>query len=157
MNIQILPNWCKKIGILIFITFAILAGSDGFRAGWNSVRDTSPYDKQAKSTLNNHGDTIQGETKPETHYFYFGKETTHLFNIISMVGLFIYILSKEKIEDDYINKLRADSFQLSILIFLLVSLGIYVFQANLNMPVDYFLFPYMILFLIIFSIKKRVY
>ncbi|CDF77761.1 conserved hypothetical membrane protein [Formosa agariphila KMM 3901] len=153
MNIQILPNWYKKIGILIFITFAILAGSDDFRAGWNSVEYTSPY----KSPLNNHEDTTQGETKPETHHFYFGKETTHLFSILSIAGLFIYMLSKEKIEDDYINKLRADSFQLSILIFLLVSLGIYAFQGNLNMPLDYFLFLYMMLFLIIFSIKKRVY
>ncbi|CDF77760.1 conserved hypothetical membrane protein [Formosa agariphila KMM 3901] len=156
MNIQILPNWCKKIGILIFITFAILAGSDGFIDGYNEGKNSSPLD-QIELAPDERKYTSQPHETSEVFSDYFGNELMHVFNILSIIGLIIYMISKEQIEDDYINKLRADSFQLSILIFLLVSLGIYAFQGNLNMPLDYFLFLYMMLFLIIFSIKKRVY
>ena len=153
MNIQILPNWCKKIGALAFIVFTLLTISDDLRRGWNSVEDTSPYNKQIESPHNNHGDNAQGDT----HHFYFGKETSHLFMVLSYVGLFAYMLSKEKVEDDYINKLRLESYQLSVLLFIILSLVIFVFFKDLKLTFDYFLESFMLLYLIIFFFKKRIY
>ncbi|MFB9052100.1 hypothetical protein ACFFVB_03310 [Formosa undariae] len=158
MNIQILPNWCKKLGIIIFIAFALPSAMDGVMDGINDgARVYSSPKAQVEVSLDNQLEKIQPNLKTHKISNYFGSELMHLFNILSIIGLIIYMISKEKIEDDYINKLRADSFQISILIFLLFSLTIYSFKGNLNMPLDYFLCFYIILFLFIFSIKKRLY
>ena len=37
MNFQILPNWCKKLGLAIFIIAALLTAGDSFMDGFNNV------------------------------------------------------------------------------------------------------------------------
>ena len=39
MKIKMLPNWCKKLGLAVFIIGFITS----VIAGWNSVEDCSPY------------------------------------------------------------------------------------------------------------------
>jgi predicted ABC-type exoprotein transport system permease subunit len=71
--------------------------------------------------------------------------------------MLIYMLSKEKIEDDYIDKLRLESYQLSSAIWLSVSIIIYGFFADVKISLDYIIFLFMLTYLITFFIKKRIY
>jgi hypothetical protein len=66
-------------------------------------------------------------------------------------------MSKEKIEDDYINKLRLESYQLTILLGLFITFVIYIISGNQSLNLDYFINLFMIFYLIIFAIKKRIY
>ncbi|WP_067145388.1 hypothetical protein [Pseudotamlana agarivorans] len=151
MNIQILPNWCKKVGVLVFLIFAIPSAVEGFIDGLN---DSINCRIEATKTYQ---DIQPGMTKPEIITNYFEQNTLHLFNVLNIIGLLIYMLSKEKIEDDYISMLRLESYQLTIVIFLVFSIMIYAFFKDLKLSIDYFISGFMMLFLIIFFIKKRIY
>lgn len=151
MNIQILPNWCKKVGVLMFIVFVILSGIDGTCDAWNEYEPSEVLNPDNQNELQ----TTDIDTAKFSDYF--GENLMHLFNILSIVGMIIYMMSKEKIEDDYIKILRLDSYQLATLLFLFTSLFVYMIFGNLSMPLDYYLELYLLLYLIIFFIKKRIY
>jgi len=141
MKTQILPNWCKKLGIALFIIFSFISGGDdfinGFYDGFNGL-PSNPNSSDSVLFLN-----------------YFNESVLHLFSIISMLGVLIYILSKEKVEDDYIQKLRLDSFQLTAIIGLVASILLYSFSKNIKLTLDYYIFLFIWCYLIIFFIKKR--
>jgi len=64
------------------------------------------------------------------------------------------MLSKEKIEDDYIAHLRLESFQLTAIIGLVVSILSYSLSKDMKLTLDYFIFLSTWCYLIIFFIKK---
>lgn len=144
MKTQILPNWCKKLGLGLFIIFSFISGGDdaidGYNEGYNNTRYSSNY-----ITIN----------QSSVFKDFFGENILHYFSVISIFGILIYILSKEKIEDDYINKLRLESYQLTAIIGLVVSIILYGFSKDLKLTLDYFISLFMYLFLVIFFIKKR--
>lgn len=146
MTLQILPNWCKKIGLIIFLVSFIISGADdfmrGYKAGYNDA------------TKRNY---IEVKHEPTIFLKTFGETGIHLFEMISIFGMLIYMLSKEKIEDDFIDKLRLESYQISSAIWLTVSIIIYGFFANLKISLDYVIFLFMITYLMTFFIKKRLY
>ena len=148
MKTQILPNWCKKLGVVIFIVFSFLGGGDdfneGFKSGYNSY---SPSRNHIVDT-NENSATISS---------YFGETLTHFFEILGVLGILIYMLSKEKIEDDYIAHLRLESFQLTAIIGLVVSILLYSLSEDMKLTLDYFIFLSTWCYLIIFFIKKRLY
>ncbi|MDO6759623.1 hypothetical protein Q4566_05365 [Tamlana sp. 2_MG-2023] len=152
MNIQILPNWCKKLGLIIFLLSAVpsfIAGfHDGLKAGantqeYNTIFQTNPETEKEHTTIK--------ETK------YINDNLLHISDIIALFGMIIYIISKEKIEDDYINKLRLDSYVLTVLILLCISLMVYIFSGNINVHLDLILSIFLTLYLVIFFFKKRIY
>jgi len=65
------------------------------------------------------------------------------------------MLAKEKIEDDYINKLRLESYQLASIVILIITILLYSFSESLKLTLDYFIISFMYFYLIIFFIKKR--
>ena len=138
MKTQILPNWCKKLGLIVFIIFSFLSGGNDFIDGVSGVPYKSPNGSNLFSS-------------------YFGEFTIHLFEILGILGILIYMISKEKIEDDYINKLRLESYQLTAIIGLVVSILLYSFTKDLKLTLDYFIMLYLIFYLVIFFIKKRLY
>jgi hypothetical protein len=138
MSIQVLPNWFKKVGLSVFLIFSLPTAIDGFIDGLSGLPE---------------GD----ENMPHVISSYFGDTLMHLFNVLTIVGMIIYMLSREKIEDDYISKLRLDSFQLAILIFLITSILTYAFIRDFELSLDYFINIFILLYLIIFFIKKRIY
>lgn len=146
MKTQILPNWCKKLGLILFIIFSFLGSGDDFidgvKSGYNDYSSTN-Y-------------TINPSENSTTFSSYFGKNLTHLFEIAGIFGILIYMMSKEKIEDDYINKLRLESFQLTAIIGLSISILLYAFSKDLEITLDYFIMLYLMFYLIIFFIKKRI-
>ncbi|WP_434037162.1 hypothetical protein [Formosa sp. 4Alg 33] len=112
---------------------------------------------QNEEIKDNQQDIILPDTKSEKLLDRSELNKVHLFLVLSYIGLFTYILSKEKVEDDYINKLRLESYQLSVLLFIILSLIIFVFFKDLKLTFDYFLESFMLIYLIIFFFKKRIY
>ena len=138
MKTQILPNYCKIIGLILFITFSFIGSGDDFIDGFNS----------GAGLLNEGSDLFKS---------YFGIELLHYFDIISFIGMLIYAVSKEKIEDDYITKLRLESYQLTAIIGLILSIILYTFFESIKLTLDYFIILYIWCYLLIFFIKKRLY
>ncbi len=137
MNIQILPNWSKKIGLIVFFISSVISGGDDFIDGY-----MTSYTK----TFHQGSNIFKS---------YFGANTIHFFSILSIVALLIYMLAKEKIEDDYINKLRLESYQLASMVILIITILLYSFSESLKLTLDYFITSFMYFYLIIFFIKKR--
>ncbi len=136
MKTQILPNWCKKLGLIIFIISLPIGFGQDFFNGLNGL----PYKTEGIITA-----------------FVGGKFTTHFFNILAIIGMLIYMLSKEKIEDDYINILRLESFQLTAIVGLFVSILLFSFSKDVKLTLDYFIFLFIWVYITAFFIKKRVY
>lgn len=135
MKTQILPNWNKKIGLTLFIFATLLNG------GFNFIGTKTESDNGVINLLNafSGGGLFDG------------------IDFIAIFAILIYMLSREKVEDDYIDKLRLESFQLTFIISLLATIIIYILNRDLKLPLDYFIFPLLWTFLAIFFIKKKAY
>jgi hypothetical protein len=148
MKIKLLPNWCKKLGLAIFIIGFITSGIKG----WNSVEDCSPY--QSNSVTISESSQVK---KQDLESVIPSNKNLDLDGVIVVIGMFIYMFSKEKIEDDYINILRLESFQLTSLIGLVSVIIIYLISGNISFNIDSLTNLFLIFYLIIFAIKKRIY
>ncbi|MDY0780556.1 hypothetical protein [Tenacibaculum sp. IB213877] len=138
MNFQILPNWCKKLGVILFLIGAIGSFYEGFSEGIHSSRN------DVESIVHpNHSNCI---------YNYI-----HFFSLLEVLGMMIYIMSKEKVEDDYINVLRLESYQLTFFINIVIALFLFVFKKEMNVEFDFYLSSFLLIYLITFAIKKREY
>jgi hypothetical protein len=134
MKIKMLPNWGKKLGFLVFITCSFIAGYSDFMDGLTGQSyNTGKYE-----------DLV-------------GKQSRHVLEILSILGLIIYMFSKEKIEDDYINKLRLESFQLTSFIGLAITIIAYAISEEIRLTLDYFIILLLWSYLVVFAIKKRTY
>lgn len=136
MRIHVLPNLYKKLGLFLFIIGSIVGGGDDFIDGFTGT----PYNESVGAI------TI----------FVGGEVVIHIFNIIAIVGMLIYMLSKEKIEDDYINILRLESFQLTSIIGLSFTILVFSFSKDLKLTLDYFIILFVWIYLIVFFVKKRI-
>ena len=141
MKIKMLPNWGKKLGFLVFVI---------------SVLITSTFIESRKSFFEgyNAGLVLENEIlnlEPILFERVLGSESLHFFSVLIIIGLIIYMFSKEKVEDDYINKLRLESFQLTSLISLAASVMFYIVYKTFKLELDYFV----LIYLIIFALKKR--
>ena len=141
MKIKMLPNWGKKLGFLVFVI---------------SVLITSTFIESRKSFFEgyNAGLVLENEIlnlEPILFERVLGSESLHFFSVLIIIGLIIYMFSKEKVEDDYIDKLRLESFQLTSLISLAASVMFYIVYKTFKLELDYFV----LIYLIIFALKKR--
>ena len=156
MKTQILPNWCKKLGLAIFIIFSFIAAGDdvinGFTDGWNSVPTVKYGERIEKSDY-----TPPPPSKITNFKGFFGAKTLRYLDALSIFGILMYMLSKEKVEDDYINQLRLESYQLTAIVGILISIVLYAFSEEIKLTIDYFITLFMYFYLITFFIKKRVY
>ncbi len=136
MKIKMLPNWCKKLGFSIFLLGFIISGYKGFMEGLSNGLNGEKYDNFEKLLSD---------------------PVLHLFDIVAIAGMLIYVFSQEKIEDDYINKLRLESYQLTALIGLGITVLLYILSKDIKLTLDYFIILFLWLYLITFALKKRAY
>lgn len=131
MKLQILPNWCKKLGFFIFMIGALISFFEGL------------YSSLDSSIHPNHNGCI---------YNYI-----HFFSLLEIIGMMIYMMSKEKIEDDYISALRLESYQLTFFINIIIALLFFVFKKEMNIEFDLYLSTFLLIYLSIFAVKKRMH
>ena len=135
MKLRMLPNWFKKLGFIIFLIGASVSMYEGFMEGLTGT----PSDSGQFDSVKN----------------YLGEKAIHWFDILSILGMIIYIFSKEKVEDDYINKLRLESYQITALLGLSVTIVLYTFSEDIKLTLDYFIILFLWTYLITFAVKKR--
>lgn len=144
MKMQILPNWCKKLGLTLFFVGSIIGGVDDARYGF----------------LEGFYDGLNGNEYRTTKIVkvlpYFKENTKHIFSVLSIIGMLIYMVSKEKIEDDYINKLRLESYQLTLIVGLVLAIILFAFSKKMKIHIDVFITLFMWFYLITFFFKKRI-
>ncbi|AKA34904.1 hypothetical protein [Flagellimonas lutaonensis] len=133
MDFQILPNWFKKIGLMLFVIASLLTAGDSFMDG------------------------LRGTPSGTHHYLkdLYGENLYSILYILPTLGLLIYMFSKEKIEDDYIKLIRLKSYQITITIFLLIAFVVHIFDPSIKFKVEVVLSLFMCLFLLIFYFNKN--
>ncbi len=144
MNIQILPNWFKKVALVVFIIGSIAAGGESFAKGFNDAINQSSYNYKSNTMSIGFIDIIVG-----------GERNKRIFGVIAVLAVMGYMFSKEKVEDDYIQKIRLESYQLAFIIIVLIALGFYMFNKDFFYGVDDSVMLFLWLYLIVFFFKKR--
>lgn len=135
MSYQILPNWFKKIGFTLFFVFSILDGGEHFTNRLlGQVSHTGIF-----SLLK----AFAGGNK--------------FFDSLIIIGLLLYMFSKEKIEDDYIKILRYESYQIATMLYILIALILFILSVQITFYPANFITGYILLYLIIFYFKKRMF
>jgi hypothetical protein len=150
MKWKMLPNWCKKLGFLLFIFGFIATSSIGsFREGFNEGYNA--YNPKKIEVNIASDDELQTPEASENG------NSNHIYDVVLILGMIIYLFSREKIEDDYINKLRLESYQFTAIMGLVVTIVFYAFSKDLELTLDYFLILFLWTYLLTFAIKKRIY
>lgn len=149
MNFQILPNWSKRLGLIFFITASLINGGINFFKVSKTIQGIDPT---------SFGKLNEDESGFRTllNAFIGGGLNTSI-HIFAIVGMIIYILSKEKTEDDYINKLRLEAFQITTVVGLLVVILLFFLSKDLKLTLDYIIYPFLWFYIAIFFIKRRAY
>ena len=135
MNFQILPNKTKSIGLTIFI---ICCGIPIIVAFLSGV--TSPF-------LSNDGSLLTQTL--------FNPNLLKWLNIVSILGMVLYVLSKEKIEDEFIMKLRLESFQITLMLCLGTIITLLLIDDSMMLNIIYVTYAFLLTYLITFYLKKR--
>ncbi len=152
MRTQILPNWGKKLGLVFFIIASFINGGiNYFKNSTKSYRGVGINTADLESRTNDLMGLLNAFTGGA--FFIFKND----ISILAIIGMLIYMLSKEKIEDDYINKLRLESFQLTTIIGLLIAIILFIIFKDLKLTLNYFIFPFIWSYLILFFIKRKMY
>lgn len=94
-----LPYFLRKIALAVFFLFFIftsLSGIDDFIAGFNGA----PYPQRENSQFD----------QTELIFTFQEQDTIKWIGLVgSIISLLVYVLSKEKVEDEFLARLRADS------------------------------------------------
>ncbi|NGP87226.1 hypothetical protein [Fodinibius halophilus] len=136
----LLPNYCKKVGLTLFIPTATVNLINGFIHGYNNGSDSTkipelvPFD-------------VMGITIFSDSFF----EITAL---ISAIGLLIYALSKDEKTDEFIIRLRMEAVHLTFFISLLTIAFLLLFNVKTNLDALYIIELQIIIFLIAKKSKK---
>lgn len=160
MNIQIFPNWFKWVGVLLFWTFFIVGGLDDFLDGYNSA-GCNCVEKYKIDSVVDKGDYYEcpnGSKFNKSKIFRnkISDTTRSLMSAFSGLALLLILLSREKIEDEYIKRLRLEAFQLTTIAGLLLCFFLLVFDANMKTFLMYIIYSYVIIYLLIFNIKLKI-
>lgn len=140
---KLLPHYFKWIGIILFflgmLTSAIDDGREGFIEGYNA-------------SARNHNHIEQIEVKIER---VFPEEVSHIADFVSIFGLLIYVLAKQKREDELMQKLRYESAFLVMVLTLAIILIVYGFNSDLKVDPSALLSLQMIAYLIVRALKRK--
>lgn len=150
MKTQILPNWCKKLGLILFVVASLLNGSLNFINNSITKYKMSGVDASEIGTQSSNG--ILGLLN-----VFSGGGLSYGIDFFAITAMLIYMISKEKVEDDYIDKLRLESFQLTFIVGLLATIMIYLLDKDLKLTLDYFIFPLLWYYIAVFFIKRKIY
>jgi amino acid permease len=148
-----LPYRFKKIGIiivLIAIALSFIAGANemekGCIEGGNFVNSAHPF-PNIKDVPSVYVEIISPGTANTLNW---------ISIVFSMSGFLMYIFSSEKIEDEFIQKLRYQSLEKSLIITWFVALLFFIFK-QVEFEAFYVLQIQMIAYVIIFHRYKQQY
>lgn len=144
-----LPYYFKKIGlalIIIAIFLSIIANLNSFVEG---------YIDGAKSAEPNNTELLKIDTEVIKANIAKSLRLTSL--LFSFSGLLMYLFSKEKVEDEFIQKLRYKSLAQSFLFTWAVASILFLINGSIKFEGFYLLQFQLFSYIIIYSFKKKNY
>ncbi|WP_428236327.1 hypothetical protein [Gracilimonas sp.] len=139
MTFQFLPNYFKKVGLLIFVVAGIPSMKKGFVEGYKDAQGIATSD--AFQAFNLFSITI---TEP-------------IYNslaIIGVAGLLMYLFSKDRVMDEFLVRLRLEAVQLTFIISALFIFTVLIFKSHWKVSAIGVIEYQVVLFLIINKVKK---
>jgi len=141
-----LPYWCKKLGIaLVFIALILsfIANINSFVTGFLD----GYYDHQYNYDVNGIVDIISVDM---------GKTLTWVSLLFSFSGFLSYMFSREKIEDEFIERLRFLSLAKSLLVTWIYASLLYFFSNTIKLEGFYILQFQLIIYVVIYNYYKKI-
>ena len=135
MKIQILPYTFNRIGLFLFLLGVTVPAIAGVYLGI-----TNPFDS------NENGQNLAPNFLIDS------------LEIISLLGIILYLLSKEKVEDELVQKIRLEAMSTSFLITVGVLLLLYLVNytsGGIAINTAYMFYLQLFLFLLIYRYKKQ--
>lgn len=127
---KLLPHFFKWIGVGLLILSVILGIDDFYRGFIDGLLGKTPMD--------------------------FAPVFPQLSNYAILLGLLVYILAKNKKEDEFAQKLRYESAYIVLILTIVVLFFVYLVNPDIKMSPGYILLIQMIAYLFIRLIKKGV-
>jgi hypothetical protein len=130
---KLLPYYFKWIGIgLLFLSFVF--GIDDFLLGFTGALLSEP---------------------PEYFKRIFPEIFPQISDFILLIGLLIYLVSKNKREDEFIQKIRYESAYIVLVITILGILVLYIINPEIKLNASYLLAFQMLFYLVVIFFRKR--
>lgn len=153
MKTFLLPNYFKKIGLVLFfvgwIAGFLTYGVDDFRAGMQGAI----YQENLQ-----HAEAFEYDSESIEHVRFgmtWTEGWTRFFDLLTIGGMLIYAVSRERSEDELYLKLRLETGWITFLIWLLGIFVAYSIWGEVDLSLSYTLGIPLVLFLIIFYYRKR--
>lgn len=139
---KLLPHYFKWIGLVLFFA--------GFVTGAFSVDARKAFVEGRNAAIDNPDKKIELNTD-----WGLPKRVGHIADFVSIAGLLIYVLAKQKREDELMQKLRYESAFLVMVITLAIILLTYGFKSDFTIDPSGLLSLQMIGYLITRAIKRK--
>ncbi|HLR26348.1 MAG TPA: hypothetical protein VK112_10815 [Fodinibius sp.] len=148
MTLRLLPNYFKKIGLVLFLLTVWPGFIRGFIEGYNAeANEESNKDIKPGETYQIEGSTFLGVQV-------FSDPFIRLFTILSIIGLIIYALSRDKVFDEFLLKLRMEAMHLTFFLSLLIISALLLFGIKSEMSALYVIELQVLIFLVAKKVKK---
>ncbi len=137
MKLLLLPHIFKKIGLIIFLSGFILSaiddGRQGFMDGYNE-NQSDPVKVEFKRVL------------PE--------KVSQIADYVLLCGLLIYILSKNKRDDEFTQRLRYESAYIILVVTIVFIFVLYMVNREIRIEPSTFIGTQLVLYLIVRYFRK---
>lgn len=147
------PYYFKRIGILfVFVAFILscFGNIDDFNRGWLSADKDLPFNSIDNPELDKVLNYTPYFTKQEAKPWLNGSL------ILSLLGFTLYLFSKEKIEDEFYQQLRAKSLMQALFITWIFTGLVYWLMPEFELEGFYILQLHLIFFTMIYSYNRNV-
>ncbi len=150
-----LPYFMRKIGIVIFfigVAISAISGADDFIAGFNAGYHSTRLDKD----ISIEEVQIHRETNNEILFTKDERDRAEFYGfLISLSGICLYLLSKEKIEDEFFARLRGHAMLLSVGITWSIFLIFQLTDWNSKISALSMLQLQMVIYVFVYAYQKR--
>lgn len=155
MRMKLLPNYFKKIGLFLFFVGFVMSflstGVDGFVEGYVDSRNEYLTRNSAKKGIEFH--------PKESGDFHYGLSLSdgwnRFFDLCVYGGMLLYMLSREKNEDEFFRVIRLETGWMTMVFALALIFLIYLLAGEIKVGLSYLLALPLIFFLILYHFRKK--
>ncbi|MCL1974374.1 MAG: hypothetical protein FWG54_06125 [Bacteroidetes bacterium] len=145
MKLTILPNWCKWLSLFLFVAYFAVsfpAFKQGFIEEWSKPDGLHPGTAHENVLIQ----------YSEEHK---ASNTIDLFSgLLFFSSILVYLLSKDKHDDEYIDAIRAKAFSLALMLITVVILLVSIFGKDLEC-IDVLIIQFLSYIIIFKALKIR--